>query len=220
MQSCSIPNYFRQSQLQEKGGFAVFAGLLSWEWHQAMLHEAHNLFPYAQESKVIQSDPQERRGGNPPRTFLSTVGGSVQQAFYHSPDLRSFLEQMTGLSVHLSGIQGTYSFYAREGDHLSLHRDVEACDLALITCLQDDAPTYERGGVLCVYPNRCEEPLSQIRATPNQGRVPVQLAPNHTVLMYGGIIPHLITPTVNLQVRIVSVLCFSIQNKFTGIGKF
>ncbi len=211
MQSCSIPNYLRQSQLQTQRGFAVFAGLLSWEWHQAMLREAHNLFPYAQESKVIQLDPEERRGGNPPRTFLSTVAGPVQQAFYQSPDLRRFLEQVSGFSIQLSGIQGTYSFYAREGDHLSLHRDIEACDLALITCLQDDAPTYERGGVLCVYPNRCEEPLSQIRATLNHGRVPVHLAPNHTVLMCGGIIPHLVTPTVNLQVRIVSILCFSIS---------
>jgi hypothetical protein len=217
MQSCSIPNYFRQSELQKQGGFAVFAGLLTWEWHKSMLQEANNLFPYAQESKAILADLEEWRGGNPPRTFLSTVAGPVQQSFYHSLGLSRFLEQVTRLSVHLSGIQGTYCFYCRKGDYLSLHRDIEACDLAMITCLQDDAPSYDRGGVLCVYPNRYEEPLSQIRATLHQGCVPVHLAPNHTIIMYGGIIPHLITPTVNSQVRIVSILCFSIQSKSTEI---
>jgi hypothetical protein len=217
---CSLPNsssrtsvirestYLYQSPLKQHGGFAVFAGLLSLDLHQAMLHEAQSLLPYAQASKVIEPDLEEVRGGSPPRSFLSVPAGSAQCSLYHSPDLKNFLEQVTGLSIHLSGIQGTYSFYARRGDYLSLHRDIEACDLAVITCLQDYSPNYTRGGVLCLYPNRCEEPLSQIRATPNQGCIPVYLDPN------------MITPIVNLQVRIVSILCFSVENKPIRIRKF
>jgi len=220
MQSCFVPNYLYQSRLQKQGGFAVFSGLLSFDWHQSMLHEAQNLFPYAQESKVIKPDLEEMRGGNPPRTFLSVPAGLAQHTLYHSPALRSFLEQVTGLSIHLSGIQGTYSFYARRGDHLSLHRDIKSCDLAVITCLQDSALTHERGGILCLYPNRCNEPLSQIRAAPDKGCTSVYLGSNHTVVMYGGIVPHLVTPVANLQVRIVSILCFSVQNRFVRIGTF
>ena len=214
MQKRPAPNYLYQSHLQKQGGFAVFAGLLPLDLHQSMLHEAQNLFSYAQESIVINPDVEEVRGGNPPRAFLSVAAGPVQQSLYHSPALRSFLEQLTGLSISLSGIQGTYSFYARRGDHLSLHRDIESCDLAVITCLQDNTSTHKRGGILYLYPDRCEEPLSQIRATPDKGCVPVHLAPNYTVVMYGGIVPHLITPIVNLQVRIVSILCFSVRNRY------
>lgn len=199
--------------LKQQGGFAVFADLLPLVLHQAMLHEAQRLFPYAKESVVIEPDAEQLRGGHPPRSFLSVAAGPVQNVLYQSPDLKAFLEQLTGLPIYRSGLQGSYSFYVRIGDHLSLHRDVEACDLAVITCLYDFTPSFEKGGILCLYPNRCEEPLSQIRMTLNQGCVPVYLAPNQTIVMYGGLIPHLLTPIVSMQTRIVSILCFSIQNK-------
>ena len=188
----------------------MFTDLLPLVFHQSMLHEAQSLFPYAQESLVIEPDAEQGRGGRPPRSFLSVAAGPVQHALYHSSDLKAFLEQLTGRPIYHGGIQGSYSFYVRSGDHLSLHRDVEACDLAVITCLYDFAPSVEKGGILCLYPNRCEEPLSQIRMTPNQGCVPVYLAPNQTIVMYGGRVPHLLTPIVDRQIRIVSILCFSV----------
>ncbi len=210
MKSCLFPDYIAHSRLQKQGGYAVYSRLFPSSWHQSMLKEALSLFPYAHESRVVNPDLEKFRGGNPSRAFLSVPAGQVQYSLYHSPNFRSFLEKVTGLPVYLSGIQGTYSFYARGGDHLSLHRDVESCDLAVITCLQDASPTNEKGGILHLYPTRCHEPLSQIRATLSQGGVPVYLEPNHTIVMYGGIIPHLVTPVANSQVRIVSVLCFRV----------
>lgn len=210
LQNQFVPNHVRKSPLFKQGGFAVYAGLLSAQWHQAMLIEAQTLMPYAKENKSTQPDPEEVRGGTPPRAFLSTTGGSVQHTFYHSPNLKAFLKQVTGLPVRVSGMQGTYSYYARRGDYLSLHRDIETCDLAVITCLKDSGQIQDSGGRLCLYPSRCYELLSQVRATPAQGLVQVHLKPNHTIVMYGGIIPHWVTPASHSQMRITSVLCYRV----------
>jgi hypothetical protein len=105
-----------------------------------------------------------------------------------------------------TGERGTYSYYVRQGDYLALHRDVEACDVAVITCVYESALNV--GGGLCVYPDRIHEPLSAIRAAPERGMVSVPLRPGQTVVMLGGIVPHHVLPMAQGQVRIVSVLCY------------
>ena len=93
---------------------------------------------------------------------------------------------------------------------MSLHRDVEGCDLTVITCLvEDGVRSGSEGGMLRLYPGRCHEPLSSIRSQPEEGALTVRIQPGQTFVMYGGSIPHQLLPMEAGQRRIVSALCFS-----------
>ena len=208
---CVVDEPMRSSPLMQKGGFDIFEGLLDAEGRTHMLAEAMSLLRSAESSDAETSDGEEFRGGSPARRFLSSAGGAVQDAFYHAQWMREFLQEITGAQVTPSGGRGTYTYYARLGDHLSLHRDVETCDLAVSTCLFDGPSLEGHGGVLCLYPNRIDEPLSAIRASPERGVVPVRLAPGQSLVMFGGIVPHSVVPVADRQLRIVSLLCYRVH---------
>jgi hypothetical protein len=205
-----VPDRVLNSQLFRQGGFGVYTGFLSATSKSAMLEEAAKLMASAQDNIVTELDSEEYRGGKPPRSFLSAIGGPILDAFYYSNETLLQLKQVTGLDIYQSGFQGTYSYYARQGDYLGLHRDIEMCDVAVLTCLYDSKPMENGGGALCLYPSRCWEPLSVIRNTPNERILPVQLMPGQTIVLYGGVVPHLVTPMAHEQVRIISVLCYRV----------
>lgn len=204
----SLPPLIRNSRLMSKGGFEVFAGFLDQQGYDLMLAEAIKLSPGAYVSNVTVSDEEEVRGGAPARHFRSVPGGEVQEAFYYSPVLLAFLHELCNVRLTPLGGRGTYSFYARGGDYLDIHRDIESCDVAVITCLYNAPQRDAHGGALCLYPSRLCEPLSVVRATPDEGAVIVNLKPGQTIIMFGGIIPHTLLPVSAGQTRIVSVLCY------------
>lgn len=160
----------------------------------------------AHEASVTRAD--EWRGGAPARKFLSAPGDQVQDALYHAPWLRAWLAETVGAPVVPTGARGTYNYYARPGDYLALHRDIETCDLTVITCLYDNAADTDWGGTLRLYPHRNNEPLSAIRATPDQGSRLLRLHPGQTLTMLGGIVAHDLLPLAGDQLRIVSILCY------------
>jgi hypothetical protein len=164
----------------------------------------------AHESNVTCSDAEEMRGGSPARRFLSALAGPVQDAFYQSAEILRILQHVTGLHVARTGGRGTYTYYARPGDYLAIHRDIETCDLAVITCLHDTLGTAGHGGALCLYPNRLFEQLSAIRSTPDQDVIAVRLHVGQTLLMLGGLVPHAVLPVIENQIRIVSILCYRV----------
>ena len=122
--------------------------------------------------------------------------------------LLDFLSKLCNVRLTPLGGRGTYSFYAQTGDYLDIHRDIEACDVAVITCLYNAPQLNARGGALCLYPSRLFEPLSIVRSTPDEGAVIVNLEAGQTLIMFGGIIPHTLLPVSAGQTRIVSVLCY------------
>lgn len=190
------------------GGYEVFEGFLDQQGYDLMLAEAIQLSRRAYLSEVPVSDAEEVRGGRPARHFRSVPGGEVQEAFYHSPVLLDFLRRLCNTRLTPLGGRGTYSFYAQTGDYLAIHRDIEWCDVAVITCLYNAPRSDAHGGGLCLYPARLFEPLSVVRSTPDEGAVIVNLEPGQTIIMYGGIIPHTLLPVATGQTRIVSVLCY------------
>jgi hypothetical protein len=116
------------------------------------------------------------------------------------------LSRICGVEVVQTG-GGTYSYYENPGDFLALHRDVVKCDVAVITCLSLKVPDISAGG-LHVYPDYIEEPLSRVRAAGRgAGRV-APLARGETIVLFGGILPHEVTPMAAGQERIVSVMCY------------
>ena len=82
--------------------------------------------------------------------------------------------------------------------------------MAVITCLLDRHGDGSTGGITRFYPNRQHEPLSRIRAKPDSGTVSIRLPVGSTMVMLGGLVPHLIAPISAGELRIVSLLCFRI----------
>ena len=191
------------------GGYAVLRDLLPNELVQRLLREAIRRTESAELSVVSTSDGEEVRGGSPARRFHSATGGEVQDGLYLGGAMRDVLGQLTGLAAVPTSRRGTYTYYVRPGDHLALHRDIVSCDVVAITCLHDGL-AESGGGELRAYPGRIHEPLSAIRSSPMRGAVPVRLAAGHTAVMYGGIVPHEVTPVTAGQRRIVSVLCYRV----------
>jgi hypothetical protein len=202
-----IPPEILDSPLMQRGGFEVFTGIADEFIKNSLLSEAVSQKELI-ENKVIDRDTEEIRGGAPQRRFLNGAGGDFQQSFYRADWLLDFLRGLTTPALYPTGGNGTYSFYLRSGDFLDIHRDIVACDVAVITCLKNQSTVSGDGGKLCLYPDRINEPLSSIRTTPDKGTVKLGLEEGQTIVMYGGLVPHALLPITTGQMRIVSVLCY------------
>ncbi|MDQ4059404.1 MAG: hypothetical protein M3124_09815, partial [Actinomycetota bacterium] len=173
-------------------------------------------------------DEFERRG-DPDRWLESASGGPLLQGFYNSAMVENAIAGLTGVRWRTAGGLGTFSYYRRAGHHLGLHRDLELCDLAVITCVYDDARLFggpaepaprlfggpaepapreeTSSGALCLYPSRTGETLQAIRADDRAG-VHVRLAPGQSLVLLGGVIAHRLLPMKPGHTRIVAPLCF------------
>jgi hypothetical protein len=203
----SRPRQSKRPKLLIDGGFAIFDGLHGLPHPTALLHEALNLARHAERQHHDIDAAEDSRGGVPNRRLFSSPGGAIQYASYASGELLHSVTDAVGTSVQPSGLQGTYSYYVRPGDYLGLHRDIEECDVAVITCLCDVGGAVD-SGALQLYPERIAEPLSRIRSTPDKGLMSVHLRPGQTIILLGGYVPHATTAMGNGQKRIISVLCF------------
>ena len=209
--SQSIPAVVLASPLMARGGFDVFDGLLDDHLFLAMVEEAFGQGSVAREQVTPDSEQQHDRGGCPARQLTSAPGGPVQDAFYHAPWVRRFLSEWAGAPMAPTGDRGTYSYYIRPGDGLALHRDIYTCDLSVLSLLYEETPPRGPLGCLRLYPGRRTESLTSILRTPEWGAVDVSLKPGLTAILFGGLIPHLVSPIAPGQVRVLSVLCYRFQ---------
>jgi hypothetical protein len=206
-----LPCHIRDSALMKNGGCAIFDYFPGANACTRLLLESRLCLHGAVASAIATSDDEEVRGGNPARRFISTGGGGEQAAFYRNPETAHFLAEICNAAVRPTGESGTYTYYARPGDHLALHRDIETCDISVVTCLLDRHRYGSNGGLTRFYPERQHEPLSRIRATPSTGAMTVRLPVGNTMVMFGGLVPHLIEPLAPGELRIVSILCFRVH---------
>lgn len=194
----------------ECNGFGLFAGLPDPVTFQGIFAEAAELYPKANAQESWEPDVEELRGGKPRRSLLTSTAGPIQDSFYASTHLRNFLSSLLGLPVAPTGNRGSYSYYARKGDFLDLHRDIETCDVTVITSLHDNSAPQDPGGALVLYPGRIGEPLSALRARPDEGAYAVKILPGQTIVIPGGLLPHRVAPVAEGQLRIISALCFRV----------
>ena len=197
------------SPLLARGGWRVLEGLLAEPAWRALCEEAEARRSDAVRTESSAPDPEEGRGGDPPRAFFSATGGVVQDAFYASEGLHALLGREIGCRVRPSAERGTYSYYEKPGDHLGLHRDLGDCDLSVITCLRDEGGPRD-AGALRIWPRGLARPLSTIRGAPDLGGVEVRVAPGETLILLGGYLPHALLAVAPGQERVVSVLCFRV----------
>jgi hypothetical protein len=198
----------RRSWLMERGGYDVFEGLVDDSTHRLLQAEAMGLVHTAELTDAASPCDEEIQGGNPPRRFFSAPGGAVLDALYGSEWVNDLLQRVTGGPVCPTGSRGTYTYYARAGDYLAIHRDEPGCDVVVITLVYEKPAVQERAGALCLYPDRLCEPLSAIRATPDTGAIFLRLEPMQSLVMYGGVVPHQLLRVLEGQFRTVAVLCF------------
>ncbi len=205
-------NEMQRSTLMKTGGMIVLDDLVSRDRCRALLQEARSQTIHATQSNVTTIDTEEIRGGNPTRRFVSSAGSDTQMCFYQCRSTIARLSELCGTQLQPTGKCGTYTYY-RPGDFLSLHRDIETCDVSVITCLLDNHAVNSRGGTTVLYPQRCAEPLSRIRATSRQGARRLRLAVGSTLVFLGGQIPHLIETLGPQDFRIVSILCYRLASE-------
>jgi hypothetical protein len=173
--------------------------------------EAGGACARAETFRTLVHDGEEHRGGAPDRWLESAVGGHELAALYASPKLAELLLSLTTLRWSPSGGQGTYSYYRRPGHYLGLHRDVDECDLAVIVCLAEEyASDPGAAGTLCLYPQRTHEPLSALRATPDDGALYIRVRPGEAAVLLGGVVPHRVIAMGEAHERVVAPLCFSV----------
>jgi hypothetical protein len=202
-----IPKRILQARLMRQGGYAIVPGLFASDARASLRREADDQRSLAQDVCVRRSDAELVRGGDPARKFLNASGGPVQLALYANLDLQQAVASIVGLPIVPTGSRGTFTYYCRPFDFLTIHRDIVTCDVALITCLAETG-VRGSGGKLCLYPQRIWEDLGSLRREPVRGAVPVRLAPGETAILLGGVVPHCTLPVGGGQCRIVSLLCY------------
>lgn len=195
----------RASRMHANGGYFALRGLLGEDTLRGLSDEAAALRPQARHASVASSDATEDRGGSPARSFASVPGGNAHRQLHFSQGLAEALGTLSGVTVVQMG-GGTYSYYT-PGDFLAVHRDVVGCDLAMITCLSSNAGRSAAGG-LVVYPAFRERPLSLARAAGPGAGVAIALERGDTILLFGGITPHEVTP-VDCE-RTVAIMCYRV----------
>jgi len=206
-----VPDAILRSRLFTQGsGFGLYAGLPDPYTFKGLFAEASELYLTATRQESWEPDMEEKRGGRPRRSLLTSTAGPIQDAWYASSHLRRFLSAQLGLPVAPVGNRGSYSFYARKGDFLDIHRDVDTCDVTVITAVYDNSAAADESGALVLYPKKISDSLSSLRAQPHEGAYPVKLLPGQTIVIFGGVMPHRVIPVVEGQVRIISALCFRV----------
>jgi hypothetical protein len=149
------------------------------------------------------------RGGNPSRAFTGAHAGEVQWTIFSAAPTVSAIASTCGLSAAPTG-GGTYSYYEQPGDFLSLHRDIETCDLTLITCLWDTALS-ENTGALLAYPQYINQPIAAARRAGRASALAASLLPGQSAALLGAVVPHEVSPMAEGQNRVVSIMCYRVE---------
>ena len=203
----SLPAHVTESRLYRNGGILIL-DMPGPEVIDQLREEALLVRADGSRNEWSGSDVIEERGGNPSRAFGSAEAGQVQWNLFSGAAMVKAVTEACGLEVEPSG-SGTYSYYERNGDFLALHRDIENCDLTVITCLRDTGPAEARGGLL-VYPEHINRPLEAARQARRTAAVAASIGAGQSAALLGGFVPHEVFPMADGQERIVSVMCYRI----------
>lgn len=200
----ALPDALFRSTLMRRNGVMVVRGLLPPTVLGALQADfrAHE----AEAKRAVWAGPNEAewRGGEPARALSTVLPGPVEWGIFGSAAVRASVSDICGLEVEATG-GGTYSYYCEPGDFLALHRDINRCDVAVITCLHEEGPPVAR---LRAYPASSGEPLSRV----DRGRwLDIVLAPGDTAILAGGVVPHEVVPVAVGQRRAVAITCFRVR---------
>lgn len=196
----------QHSRLLVAGGYGIYQGLVARQWQAEMLEEA--LRGEGRADEVASGiDTEEVRGGSPARRMVCVEGGEILDELYAARALMDFVADEVGMAVRRCGMRASYTIYDGAASHLDVHRDVQGCDIALVTCLHDSNPS-KGGGAIDLWLDDLATPLGEIRAHPDRGRSRLRLAAGDSLLIHGGLVPHRVPPCGGDRLRVVSLMCF------------
>jgi hypothetical protein len=198
------------SPLMATGGYQLIQNLIPQETLRALFNEAQEQFAHAERQESAIRHPMPERGGQPARRLYSAPGGQILSMFYQDPNLLALLRQHTGLPLSRTGAQGSYSYYLRPRDYLSIHRDFDACDVTLIITVDEQISVESKAGMLCMYPDRSSEPISNILKSPLEGAKLVRLGVGQALVLLGGVVPHWTLPIGPNENRVSALLCYKV----------
>jgi hypothetical protein len=207
-QTTSTGEWLKQSRLAKRGGFLVSKRLFNERALHAMFNEACQTFHTAKEEFQEGPSKENWRGGLPPRRLLSGPGGPIQDQLYCAPALCDYLSEQIGMPMVASGNRASYSYYCREGDYLDLHLDVNSCDISVIVVISENTSPEQAGGELVLYPTFLGKPLSAVRESSGEDEIVLKLVAGDTLILAGGLVPHLVRPVHAGQYRITAPMCF------------
>jgi hypothetical protein len=198
------------SPLLARGGYAVYENVFTRTALDALVLEARERYWAGDEQVTAVAAGDVGRGGHPTRKLVYSGGGEVQNDLYAAPALVRFLERICGARVRPTGERGGFLYYTRRGDHIGLHLDVDKCELVVLTMLQDHSPPGTTGGSYVIFPDHVGAAIPNVREAAQQGAgLRVKLRPGQSLVMLGGLVPHLVRPVDAQQARITSALCFT-----------
>jgi hypothetical protein len=203
----ALPAAVTESTIYRSGGILImdFPGP---ETLTALRSEALQVRERGWRNEWSGPDVTVERGGNPSRAFRGAHAGEVQWNLFSAATTVSEIASACGLAATPTG-GGTYSYYEQPGDFLALHRDIESCDLTLITCLWDTAPA-DKIGALLVYREHINQPLEAARRAGWTSAAAITLLPGQSAVLLGGVVPHEVSPMAEGQNRIVAVMCYRV----------
>lgn len=171
--------------------------------------EAFERSGQAQEQRQEQHDISGYRTGNPARWLRSAGGGSIQFEVYQSPAMAENLSYICGRPIKPTGGRGTYSYYDKKGHFLGLHRDINTCDVTLITCLHRKHSLSESGALRLYYKSFAQN-LPEIITGRQTPYVDVHPEEEQSIILLGGWVPHEVLPADDGYERYISVLCYEL----------
>jgi hypothetical protein len=203
-----LPSEIRDSPIFANGGFIGVSEVFPEDCVAALYTEAVMARQTGQRNVLAEASPAENRGGSPARAFTSAQAGLTQWGIFSAPPILAGLARICGLTTTPTG-SGSYTYYEESGAFLSLHRDIETCDLTVITCLKETGVGLGDGS-LVVYSQHWNEPLSAAIAAGTRAGTAVRIARAESVALLGGVVPHEVTAMQPGQERIVSVMCYRV----------
>ena len=150
-----------QSALWRAGGFLAPAGFPGAAALSAIRTEAADALRDSERQEWPEPKPSDWRGGQPQRFLGGVTAGPRMNEMFARRETVAMLRGLLGANLRCAG-GGSLTVYERPGDRLGLHRDIETCDVTLVTCIWEEGERRE--GVLRVSRVRSHCALSLIPA--------------------------------------------------------
>ncbi|MCL4783847.1 MAG: hypothetical protein KJZ70_12500 [Bryobacterales bacterium] len=196
-----------QSALWRAGGFLALAGFPGAAALSAIRTEAADALRDSERQEWPEPKPSDWRGGQPQRFLGGVTAGPRMNEMFARRETVAMLRGLLGANLRCAG-GGSLTVYERPGDRLGLHRDIETCDVTLVTCIWEEGERRE--SVLRAYPEYAHCALSLIPADRASLGCTVSLRPGDSAILLGGVVPHEVTPMAAGQRRVVSLVCYQL----------
>jgi hypothetical protein len=198
-----------ETPIWRAGGYLLLPSFPGPESLAVIRREASGILPASPRQEWPHENDAQWRGGQPYRFLRGAGAGPRLNGIFGQSAVLELLNRILDTPVRSAG-GGSLALYDRPGDALGLHRDIDLCDVTLVTCLWNDGVAGDGAGALRAYPEFSDQPLSVLRARRDVEGTSIEIGPGDSAVLLGGIVPHEVTPMTEGQTRAVSLVCYEL----------